>query len=113
MVLARGTKALPKAVIGVSALTREQWQPLHIPKWAAVSGTHGQWCTVQEMMREVGGPSHPTTGSGLHVLKLVRLARHHTHGSPQAEGEAMGYCGAGAARGQIWGRGVRARQSLW
>ena len=63
MVLTGGTEALRKAVGGVSALTRQQWQP----RYATLSETHGQWCTVRDMMHEVGAqpPDHRTRPAGV------------------------------------------------
>ena len=65
----RGAWRAPrKAVSGVSALTRMQWQSLQVPHRAAVAEAHRRRCTVRDMMHEVraepldwgeGGGGHP------------------------------------------------------
>ena len=84
-------------------LTRKQWQPLQVPQCATVSETHGQWCTVRDMMHKVGAQPLDT-GQGLQVLRLVRLARRrHTHRSPSAETELGGHGGGGGSGGRgLW-----------
>ena len=80
MVLTGGTEALRQAVGGVSALalTRRQWRPPQVPQRATGSKTHGQWCTVRDMMHEAGAepPDHRTGSAGLETGEACQRTSH-------------------------------------
>ena len=90
MVLTGDTEALRKAVSGVSALTDSQWQPPRVPQRATMSETHGQWCTVRDMMHQVRAepPDHRTRSAGLETGEACQSTLH----SPRdAKGVGVGH----------------------
>ena len=101
-VCVEGNEALRQAVSEASALTRKQQQPLQDPQRATMSETHGQWCTVRDMMHKVGADprDHRSRSAGLETGEACQrtsppqpLSHRHTHCSHGAGGGAT--CQAG------------------
>ena len=71
----RGAWRAPhKAVSGVSALTRKQWQSLQVPHRAAAAEAHRRRCTVRDMMHEVRAEplDHRTRSAGIETGEVCQ-----------------------------------------
>ena len=71
----RGAWRAPrKAVSGVSALTRKQWQSLQVPHRAAAAEAHRRRCTVRDMMHEVRAEplDHWTRSAGIETGEVCQ-----------------------------------------
>ena len=102
-----GTEALRKAVSAVSVCTRKQRQPPQAPQCATVSETHGQWCTVQDLMHEVRAepPDHRTGSVGLETGVACQKTAHSLQRPGwRRRGGGGGNCVAAGVRG--WGGGL-------
>ena len=75
----RGAWRAPrKAVSGVSALTRKQWQSLQVPHRAAAGEAHRRRCTVRDMMHEVRAEplDHRTRSAGIETGEVCQRTSH-------------------------------------